>query len=90
MRRNSFAEKKGSFNISQEDGSETLPPTDLQNKKERKKTMFNNTSYKNSMFSQNCHKQQLVNAVTAMTQIKEHQAMLKYLSYIWNEIVQLS
>jgi hypothetical protein len=51
MRRNSFAEKKGSFNISQEDGSETLPPTDLQNKKERKKTMFNNTSYKNSMLN---------------------------------------
>jgi hypothetical protein len=50
MRRNSFAEKKGSFNISQEDGSETLPPTDLQNKK-KKKTMFNNTSYKNSMLN---------------------------------------
>jgi hypothetical protein len=50
IRRNSFAEKKGSFNISQEDGSETLPPTDLQNKK-KKKTMFNNTSYKNSMLN---------------------------------------
>lgn len=52
MRRKSFVEKTGSFNISTEDGSDTLSPTDLQNKKQLHLAALQtqHTSYKNSVF----------------------------------------
>lgn len=58
IRRKSFVEKKGSFNISTEDGSDTLSlsPADSQNKKQLclaalAALQTNHTSHKNSVLN---------------------------------------